>query len=74
MVQLFDFKERFYQIEAKALPGQNDSNPMMRVHSCQGRRVAATISLDDAKPAKTGPGRLQSTSRSATLSAKVSKS
>ena len=27
MVQLFDYKNRFYQIEAKALPGENDSNP-----------------------------------------------
>jgi hypothetical protein len=27
MVQLFDYKDRFYQIEAKALPGQNVSGP-----------------------------------------------
>jgi hypothetical protein len=27
MVQLFDYKNRLYQIEAKALPGQNVSNP-----------------------------------------------
>jgi hypothetical protein len=27
MVQLFDYKERLYQIEAKALPGQNVSDP-----------------------------------------------
>jgi hypothetical protein len=27
MVQLFDYKDRFYQIEAKALPGRNVSGP-----------------------------------------------
>jgi hypothetical protein len=27
MVQLFDYKDRLYQIEAKALPGQNVSGP-----------------------------------------------
>jgi hypothetical protein len=27
MVQLFDYKKRFYQIEAQALPGENVSNP-----------------------------------------------
>jgi hypothetical protein len=35
MVQLFDYKGRLYQIEAKALPGQNVSNPqsdMVRFH------------------------------------------
>jgi hypothetical protein len=33
MVQLFDYKDRFYQIEAKALPGQNVSNPdVVRFH------------------------------------------
>lgn len=35
MVQLFDYKDRLYQIEAKALPGQNVNNPqsdMVRFH------------------------------------------
>jgi hypothetical protein len=35
MVQLFDYKKRFYQIEAKALPGHNVSNPqsdLVRFH------------------------------------------
>ncbi len=35
MVQLFDYKDRLYQIEAKALPGQNVSNPqsdVVRLH------------------------------------------
>ena len=31
MVQLFDYKKRFYQIEAKAVPGRNDSNPQSDV-------------------------------------------
>jgi hypothetical protein len=31
MVQLFDYKKRFYQIEAKALPGQNVGNPQSDV-------------------------------------------
>jgi hypothetical protein len=31
MVQLFDYKDRLYQIEAKALPGQNVSNPQSDV-------------------------------------------
>jgi hypothetical protein len=31
MVQLFDYKKRFYQIEAKALPGENVSNPPSEV-------------------------------------------
>jgi hypothetical protein len=31
MVQLFDYKKRFYQIEARALPGRNDSNPQSDV-------------------------------------------
>ena len=31
MVQLFDYKKRFYQIEAKALAGENDSNPQSDV-------------------------------------------
>ncbi len=35
MVQLFDYKDRLYQIEAKALPGQDVNNPqsdMVRFH------------------------------------------
>jgi hypothetical protein len=35
MVQLFDYKDRLYQIEAKAFPGQNVGNPqsdMVRFH------------------------------------------
>jgi hypothetical protein len=35
MVQLFDYKDRLYQIEAKALPGENVSNTqsdMVRFH------------------------------------------
>jgi hypothetical protein len=31
MVQLFDYKKRFYQVEAKALAGENDSNPQSDV-------------------------------------------
>src|SRR3984893_11697160 len=31
MVQLFDYKKRLYQIEAKALPGQNVSDPNSEV-------------------------------------------
>ena len=31
MVQLFDYKDRLYQIEAKALPDQNASNPQSDV-------------------------------------------
>ena len=31
MVQLFDYKKRFYQIEAKALASENDSNPQSDV-------------------------------------------
>jgi len=31
MVQLFDYKKRFYQIEAKALAGENESNPQSDV-------------------------------------------
>ena len=31
MVQLFDYKNRFYQIEAKALAGENESNPQSDV-------------------------------------------
>src|ERR1700730_11016088 len=31
LVQLFDYKKRLYQIEAKALPGQNVSNPQSDV-------------------------------------------
>ena len=31
MVQLFDYKNRLYQIEAKALPDQNVSNPQSDV-------------------------------------------
>jgi hypothetical protein len=30
MVQLFDYKDRFYQIEAKALPGQRQRSPCRR--------------------------------------------
>jgi hypothetical protein len=42
MVQLFDYKDRLYQIEAKALPGQNVSNSqsdMIRFHQ--------SLSFDD---------------------------
>ena len=31
MVQLFDYKKRFYQIEAKARAGENDNNPQSDV-------------------------------------------
>jgi hypothetical protein len=31
MVQLFDYENRFYQIEATALAGENDSNPQSEV-------------------------------------------
>ena len=50
MVQLFDYKKRFYQIEAKAVPGRNDSNPqsdVVRFHQSltftDGKRIRGLL-------------------------------
>jgi hypothetical protein len=51
MVQLFDYKNRFYQIEAKALPGQNVSSPhadVVRFHQSLTFTEGGSNRSDDA--------------------------
>ncbi len=51
MVQLFDYKDRLYEIEAKAFPGQNVSNPqsdMVRFHQSLSFNDGGTNRSDEA--------------------------
>src|SRR5215471_8726892 len=51
MIQLFDYKDRFYQIEAKALPGQNVSGPhadVVRFHQSLTFTDGGSNRSDDA--------------------------